>query len=252
MHLVGLARDDEEQRRHHVVRLDQLGGLAGGRPFPHFLGHARRVGAGAGIDDVHRHAGAHELLGPDLRGHFQRRLGRAIGHAALAVHGVELGGDVDDPTPAARHQDRGDAARQLIGHHVVGVHGVLDDLVGELPEFPRAFHEAFGIGVGEGEAGVVDQNVEPAKTLLCGGHHLVAGGGLAQVERQAVQGAGVIAGVALQCRHVFGDMADRHHLASGAQQAERHGPAQAAQAAGDDGNFSVGCGGAHCLAGPIG
>ena len=52
----GLQRRDVEQRRHHLVRFDEARRASLTAHRAHLVGHARRIRAGAGIDDVDRQA----------------------------------------------------------------------------------------------------------------------------------------------------------------------------------------------------
>jgi hypothetical protein len=78
---VRLARDDIEERRDHFLGLDEARGAAFAAHRPHLFRHARRVGAGAGVDDVDRQAGPLDLLRPHFGRHFERRLRGAEGEA---------------------------------------------------------------------------------------------------------------------------------------------------------------------------
>ena len=134
-----------------------------------------------------------------------------------AVHRVELGRDIDDAAPAALHHAAGDAARQSIAGEVIGRDDVFDDVVADLPEMLHCRPAiARRIDVGEGQPGIVDQDIDPAEPILRRSDHAIAFLGMAQIGNQRVHAAsqrrpGNLAGDFGDIRL---DMADREHPAA--------------------------------------
>ena len=194
-----------------------------------------RVGAGAGVDDVDRQAGAGGVLGPYLGRHFERRLRGAVRVRADPVHRVELGRDVDDAAPALRDHAGRDAARQPVGGQNIRRHHVFDDLVGYLPE---ALHlgaaVAVGIDIGKGQPGIVDQNVEPAEAVPRLGDDPVALARLAQIgnKRPDLPGNAERPRLGLDLADIGRDVPDRGDPMPGARQPQYHRPPETAQPAG--------------------
>jgi hypothetical protein len=152
------------------------------------------------------------------------------------VHRVEFGRHIDDAAPAPVDHFRCDAAREAIGREVVGGDHVVDDLVADHPEALQAVPpEPRRVDIGEGEPGIVDQNVDPAEALAALGDDAVAFVLLAQIGDERVEALPGSDFFRLRCdlSDIALDMTDRDHRMPSLRQAKAHRPAEPAQPAGD-------------------